>query len=208
LNAGILTLVWLYLPIPEDLKFFLLLLLPVLLSGGMHEDGLADAADGIFGGQSKERRLQIMKDPLVGSYGVVSLVLYFLGYYLALKNIPSEMMVKALCIVLPLSRLIAPLLVSVLPYVRTKQEESRAIAYLGTERAHASWSILWVLPLVSLVREENLGVGLVIAFILVGLGLGLLFKRKLGGITGDCLGAAIKVLELVLLWIIALQFAS
>jgi adenosylcobinamide-GDP ribazoletransferase len=208
LHAGILTLVWLYLPVPEDLKYFLILLLPVLLSGGMHEDGLADAADGIFGGHSKERRLQIMKDPLVGSYGVLSIVLYFLGYYLALKNISSETMVKALCIALPLSRLVAPLLVTALPYVRTKQEESRAIAYLGGDRGHASWSILWVLPVVGLVRADDLGIGLVIGFIVTGVGLGFLFRHKLGGITGDCLGAAIKVTELVLLWIIALQFAK
>ncbi|RYZ48727.1 MAG: adenosylcobinamide-GDP ribazoletransferase [Proteobacteria bacterium] len=206
LHAGILTLVWLYLPVPDDLKYFLILLLPVLLSGGMHEDGLADAADGIFGGHSRERRLQIMKDPLVGSYGVLSIVLYVLGYYLALKNIPGESMVKTLCIALPLSRLVAPLLVSALPYVRTKQEESRAIAYLGSERGNASWSILWVLPVVSLVRGDELGIGLVLGFILSGLGLGLLFRKKLGGITGDCLGAAIKVTELVLIWIVALHF--
>ncbi|RYZ51443.1 MAG: adenosylcobinamide-GDP ribazoletransferase, partial [Proteobacteria bacterium] len=132
--------------------------------------------------------------------------LYVLGYYLALKNIPGESMVKTLCIALPLSRLVAPLLVSALPYVRTKQEESRAIAYLGSERGNASWSILWVLPVVSLVRGDELGIGLVLGFVLSGLGLGLLFRKKLGGITGDCLGAAIKVTELVLIWIVALHF--
>ncbi|MBC7532258.1 MAG: adenosylcobinamide-GDP ribazoletransferase [Oligoflexus sp.] len=207
LNAAVLTLTWQYLPVPLDLKFVLVLLLPVIISGGMHEDGLADAADGLFGGQSPERRLAIMKEPQVGSFGVLALILYILAYYLALKNISTFSMMSAICVAFPLARLQGPILAAWLPYVRP-DAGSKANAYLGSHRLMILWSLIWVLPVAFFVPTLGFGLALLGSFILVTVSAGLLFKSKLGGITGDCLGAAIKISEIVLLWTFALQFSS
>ena len=64
-----------------------MLALGAMLTGGLHEDGLSDTADGLFGGWTRERRLEIMKDSRVGSYGVLALVLVTLVRWSALTAI-------------------------------------------------------------------------------------------------------------------------
>mgnify|MGYP001616156465 CR=1 FL=1 len=199
---GMLAGVWSWLPGPLDFKILQVMVLPVVIGRVMHEDGLADSADGLFGGHTPEKRLAIMKDPQVGSFGVVTMVLYFLAYYLALKNIPEMDLIRVLGIVLPLSRFAAPLLAIALPYVRADQ--SKAKAYLGTNRMLCLWSLLWTLP-IGYFWTHNSIYGLVgSAFALIGCGL--IFHKKLGGVTGDCLGATIKCIELAGLWSFAFAY--
>jgi adenosylcobinamide-GDP ribazoletransferase len=75
------------LAVPAGATAALTLALLVLLSGGLHEDGLADAADGLFGGHTAERRLEIMKDSRIGSYGAMALVLVLILRWSALSAI-------------------------------------------------------------------------------------------------------------------------
>lgn len=208
LNVLLLALVLRYLPIPEDGLLFLCLLLPILISGGMHEDGLADAADGLLGGTDREKRLAIMKDPRVGSFGVMALVLLLLGQFLALRTIPADFRLSALAFALPTSRWIASLLAQVLPYARS-DAQSRASAYLSRSFFGYLWPTLWTVP-----AFLTLDAPLPFAFVLFGLALFLggslafFFHRKLSGITGDCLGAAVKIAELIFLWAFALCFGA
>lgn len=192
--------VLLRLPLPEDGLLFLCLVLPILISGAMHEDGLADAADGLLGGQNRERRLEIMKDPRVGSYGVIAIVLVMLGQFLALRAIPPAFRLTALAFAFPMSRCIAALLSQALPYAR--QDQSRASAYISRSWAGCLWPLLWTFPVFFIVapdlRLPLLGLSLTACGIL-----GFFFHRKLGGVSGDCLGAAVKICELLLLWIFA-----
>ena len=206
LNVLLLAMLYTFLEVPADLKLFLILVIPVLLSGGMHEDGLADSADGLFGGLNKERRLAIMKDPRVGSFGVLSLVLYSLGYFLALKNLPAFAVISALAIALPLARLSGPLLAALLPYARAEVDANKAKHYLSGNRKKLVFSCFWCLPILLFMPTPTFGAVLILGFALTLFGCGWFFKKKLGGITGDCLGAAIKITELVLLWLIALHF--
>ena len=60
----------------------------LLLTGALHEDGLADFFDGMGGGTSRERILQIMKDSHIGTYGVLGLIMYFLFFYNAMQELP------------------------------------------------------------------------------------------------------------------------
>ncbi len=186
--------------LPDDALIFLCLLLPILVTGGMHEDGLADAADGLFGGQTPERRLQIMKDPTVGSFGVIALCLLLLGEYLALKNISSGLRLQALAFALPVSRCFAVLLLKALPYLSS--EKSRAAAYIQPASLGFLWTILWTLP--ALLWLPSFNMSLLLVALLSFASIWWLCRQKLGGVTGDCLGAAVKVNELVLLWTIAI----
>jgi adenosylcobinamide-GDP ribazoletransferase len=74
----------LWLSLPAGVAAALALLTAALLTGGLHEDGLADTADGLMGGHTKERRLEIMKDSRIGSYGTLALLLITLIRWSAL----------------------------------------------------------------------------------------------------------------------------
>ena len=76
------------LPIATDTHKSILLILTYLwVSGGIHLDGLADSADGLLSGRSKERILDIMKDSRIGSFGVIGLILYFLVFYISVQTL-------------------------------------------------------------------------------------------------------------------------
>lgn len=71
-----------------NISVFLTMVLSLLLTGAFHEDGLADMADGVGGGMTAERRLEIMKDSRIGTYGSSALIMVLLGKYLLLTDWP------------------------------------------------------------------------------------------------------------------------
>ena len=71
----------------ETHKSVLIILTYLWVSGGIHLDGLADSADGLLSGRSKERILEIMKDSRIGSFGVIGLILYFLVFYVSVQSL-------------------------------------------------------------------------------------------------------------------------
>jgi adenosylcobinamide-GDP ribazoletransferase len=179
----------------NDVALFLALVFPCLLSAGMHEDGLADFADGMLGGHTIPRRLEIMKDPRVGSYGVLALLIVLGGGFLALRNTAIEDQGRALLITAVLSRGICIPLLGTLPYLNHAGSRSQGFI----PQSFHGWRI--VLPLWPLIPVWALTPSIIAALmfpVLFGL-LFLLLRRyllkKLEGLTGDCLGAAIKIAE-------------
>lgn len=86
----------------------------VIATGAMHEDGLADSADGLWGGQSRERRLAIMKDSQIGTYGVLALILAMGLRWSGLSQVsPTDLIAAA-----ALSRAWMPVLMTALPHAR------------------------------------------------------------------------------------------
>ncbi len=176
------------------------------LTGAFHEDGLADTADGLGGGATKARALEIMKDSRIGSYGTVALVLA-LGLKLALVALllqsrgaaPAALAVGAAHV---LSRL-APLFVMArLPYVADAAgAKSKPLADAVSARALAV-GVLWSIPALA-------GVGIAVDALKFAAFIGLwgaavlfmtrLLRRRLQGFTGDTLGATQQVSELALL---------
>lgn len=163
----------------------------VLITGGLHEDGLADLADGFGGGHDRDRRLEIMRDSRVGSYGVLALILV-----LALK-------VQALALVLASGAIWGPILViavlsrffmlavqDVLPAARRDgmgfqaQENGGWRVWAG---AGIAGTVLLVFALYSVGAAAALA--LVFAMLLVSVALAWQAKRLIGGQTGDVLGA-------------------
>lgn len=124
----ILFLALLFLPYPVAL--LLAMVSRLWLTGGLHEDGLADFFDGFGGGISQERILTIMKDSHIGTYGVIALIFYFGIYYTILLQLPPEMAACAILAADPVCKLIAAMTINRLPYARKEEEVKIKMSYL------------------------------------------------------------------------------
>ncbi|MDE2238633.1 MAG: adenosylcobinamide-GDP ribazoletransferase [Rhodospirillales bacterium] len=171
------------------------------LTGAMHEDGLADLADGFGGGRDKARKLEIMRDSRIGSYGVVALVLV-LGLRVAcLAALPAPGMVMRLAAIGALSRALLPVVMLALPPARDDGLGQAVGSQLALGPALAGLALAGVVALLLL---PNLPVVAVMA--LVAAGVCALAKRQIGGFTGDVLGSVQVLAESAGLCALAAQF--
>lgn len=181
--------------LPLSVAIIVAILCRILITGGLHEDGLADFFDGFGGGNSKERILAIMKDSHIGTYGVISLILYFLLLYTILCNLPLHLACLSILAADPLGKFIASLITLVLPYARNEETSKAKIVYNKMSLKTGIVSIVFgLLPFLILMKYSY---WLAIIFpIFVFTALVLLMKRKIGGYTGDCCGAMFLLCEL------------
>ena len=186
--------------LPTSLAVVLGMAATIRLTGAFHEDGWADAWDGLGGGWDKAQALAIMKDSRIGSYGTIALVLVLLAKALALIELAARgpaWAALALVVAHPLSRLASTSLIHHLKYVR--EDESAKSKPLARQLRGAEFAIaaasgmapLIFLPLWSAACA-------LVAAGLVTLYASRLFRRRLGGYTGDCLGAAQQGAELAI----------
>ena len=96
----------------------LLLVLPLLLTGGLHADGFMDTADGVFSGRDRERKLEIMKDSRVGAFGVVSFVMLMFVQYALISDMHPLLLIPALFVMPVIGRFAMVLSVACFPYAR------------------------------------------------------------------------------------------
>lgn len=172
--------------------------LGLLLSGAQHEDGFADSCDGFGGGgPDRARVLEIMKDSRVGAFAVVGLIVLIGLKWLALTELPAAWLLIAPVAAAALSRAAAAALMAVLPYART--EPSRAAPVTSRLRGGrlALPLLLGALPLLALPTGPALAC-LAVAVLVWAIAAAWL-SRRLGGYTGDCLGATQQIAELALL---------
>jgi adenosylcobinamide-GDP ribazoletransferase len=177
----------------------------VLITGAFHEDGLADTADGLGGGQTPERRLEIMKDSRVGTYGVIALVLVLGLKIAALASLAPAAAAIALLAAHGAGRGAAVLVMRLSPYAGDALAAKWKPVPDGVRwgevllaLAIAAWP-LFLLPTLNV--AAGLGLGGVLALIIV-----LLARRLIGGHTGDILGAVEQVFELGFLLGLAAAF--
>lgn len=188
--------------LPGTLSAILAVSALVLLTGALHEDGLADMADGVWGGWTRERRLEIMKDSRIGSYGVLVLILSVALRIGALASLPPLQVGWALVAASVLSRTAMVLLWGTLRPAR----RTGLSAHAGRPRA-ATCRLAAVIGIGLCAALLPLGTAALctIAAILAVGSVGLIAWRKIGGQTGDVLGAAQQVAEIaVLLTLVAL----
>ncbi|NTU93448.1 MAG: adenosylcobinamide-GDP ribazoletransferase [Chlorobiaceae bacterium] len=180
-----------------ELAAFLAVAGGVLLTGGLHADGLADLADGFFGGRTRESSLRIMKDPNVGSFGAIALVLLFLFKWIALQRLLHIGSYGPIASGVVLARMAQVVLAERLPYARPGSGTAKAfvdgagLTHLLTAAVSASLLVLLLMrfdPLDTLI--------LVVAALGSAGALGLLAMKKIGGVTGDVLGAVSEMTEL------------
>lgn len=184
--------------LPPSLAVVLSMAATIRATGAFHEDGWADTCDGFGGGWDKMQVLTIMKDSRIGSYGAIGLVLMLLAKALALYEIGFEEdwpVIIALAVAHPLSRFASTSLIATLDYVREDElSKSKPLArrLSGPELALAS--LFGLAPLVLLTPFEAMWVLGAVA--VTTLYAARTFRRRIGGYTGDCLGAAQQGTEL------------
>lgn len=180
----------------------------IFVTGALHEDGLADVADALGGAASPARALAIMKDSRVGSYGVLALIASLALRVLLLACMGIVQPFLAVCVIVGshvISRFFPLLLIRLLPYART-DDSSKTVQAMGEMHAVSLWSAaLWCLPLalcywlpqgawlVAILGVATLA-SAVAAWAMYGW-----FRKRLGGYTGDCLGATQQVCDMVFL---------
>ncbi|MBO3760726.1 adenosylcobinamide-GDP ribazoletransferase [Ciceribacter sp. L1K22] len=194
---------------PELLVGFLVVATQIVSSGALHEDGLADCADGLFGGRDRDRMLAIMKDSRVGSYGVLALVLAVgirASAIAAVADAQSPLVgAVALLIAAILSRSAMVWHWSSLPQARpdgvaaaagAPDRSARRIAVIsGVALCLVLGTVEFIVPAVLLAITASAVTGQVFASFVT---------RKIGGHTGDTIGASQQIAEIVTLLCLAL----
>lgn len=181
---------------PPTIAVLLGIAVTVVVTGAFHEDGLSDTLDGLGGGLSREQALAIMKDSRIGNYGAIGIVLALLTKFVVLTELavlPAPTFVVTLIAGHALSRLTATTLIFTLDYARAAGKSKPLATRMGKgELAFAALCglapCLWLPP-----------AQLAVALLLVALVTALCarwFVRRLGGYTGDCLGATQQLTEL------------
>ena len=189
---------------PPFVRATLILVLWVLMSGALHLDGFLDACDGIFGGFTPQKRLEIMHDERVGAFGMAGGVLLLLLKFTTLGALPNPN--AALLLVPTLSRWGISLALIAYPYARD-QGVGRAIKDNAGWRQLALASVMAILTAWFTFQWMGL-IALVIAGMIVWLAATFILRR-IPGLTGDIYGALNELVELVLIVIfVAWQFTA
>lgn len=185
--------------LPYTVAILLAIAVRLLITGALHEDGLADFLDGFGGGGSNRQRiLDIMKDSHIGTYGVITLLLYHLLLFAALFSMSPIMATLTVLAATPYARMVTAELILMMPYARQEDEAKSKTVY----RKFNAWAgiglaIQGLLPMVWYLWYTELSWEVII-FIpcLVMYFLYLLIWNKLRGYTGDCCGAVCLLVEL------------
>jgi adenosylcobinamide-GDP ribazoletransferase len=171
----------------------------LLVTGAFHEDGLADTVDGFGGGRDKDQVLAIMKDSRIGSFGAIGITLVLLAKFNALQTIDAWHGMRRLALALvaghALSRFASTTLIVALHYVR--EDESSKSKPLVRTLSVARLSLAAAFGLVPCLLLVHSGVWVALGLTaVVTVMAARYFVRRIGGYTGDCLGATQQAAEL------------
>jgi adenosylcobinamide-GDP ribazoletransferase len=166
----------------------------VLITGCLHEDGVADVADGFGGGWTKDQILLILKDSRIGSYGATALTLSLLARYLLLASLPIGHFAAYVISAQLLCRWSSLPLSYFLPPAREQEGQGARIARLTSLHTLLFGSIFSFAVVVFALRWSAVG-PLLVAMLAVALS-GWLYRKKIGGVTGDCFGATNQLTEI------------
>lgn len=199
--GGLLWAVAVYLPAVPIVKGAIITALWVWITGGLHLDGLSDTVDGFVGGYGdEERTLDIMKDPHIGAMGVMAIVVaILLKFALVVGVSQANGNLLGLIFVPILGRLSLLYLLLTTPYIRQNGLGSALSAYLPKQLT----VVVFLLSLLNVfILPIQLAIGLIIVFFLMVFYLQYWFKKRIGGITGDTLGAGLEIVEVTMLMLI------
>ncbi|WP_299848406.1 adenosylcobinamide-GDP ribazoletransferase [uncultured Roseovarius sp.] len=185
--------------LPDIAVALLCLATLVIVTGALHEDGLADTADGLWGGWTREKRLEIMKDSHIGTYGVLTLIVITVARWIALWLLFQTGIAAAVAALLAacmLSRATMPSLMATLPHAR-----DTGLSHSVGSTSRASAAIAWAIALAAALLLT--GGGAIWAALWAGMicgAIAMIARRKIGGQTGDILGATQQISEVVVLF--------
>lgn len=188
-----------WLGLPSALLAGATLLLLIMMSGALHEDGLADCADGFWGGMDRDRRLAIMKDSRIGAYGVLALIIA-LGWRWVALAAAFDMGAFWVAIVVPavVSRAAMVWVMQALPHARDtglSQSVGRPTRSVALAAVALAGVIGAVLLGISIVWVALVSAAVTLAVCAVA-------RAKIGGQTGDVLGATQQIVEIAALTVL------
>ncbi len=198
-----LTSVALWFGLPAPLAAALFLAAQITLTGAMHEDGLADSFDGLWGGWTRDKRLDIMKDSHIGTYGVLSLGVSMLARWSALTLILSADAWAALLAVAALSRAAMPCVMAVLPHARSNGLSH----HVGRPLPITALIGAALAALFALIMPDTPALLLILTVIATTILWAKIAQSKIGGQTGDILGATQQLTEVTALMVLAASLA-
>ncbi|MGH8809393.1 MAG: adenosylcobinamide-GDP ribazoletransferase, partial [Noviherbaspirillum sp.] len=184
--------------LPHVVAVLLSTIAAIYVTGAFHEDGFADTCDGLGGGTTRQRVLEIMSDSRIGAYGAIGIGLLLALKCVVLTCVPPQLVAAALLAGHPLSRLAATALIWQLDYVKA-EGKAKPLAQKMSGAEFLVASLTAVLPIALLVFADwiswqAIAAG-VAAVILSALWLARKFVQRIGGYTGDCLGAVQQFTE-------------
>ena len=177
--------------LPFEIALLLSIASTILLTGAFHEDGLADTVDGLGGGWSKEQVLAIMVDSRIGSYGAIGLVLVLLTKYQSLSYQTAALIPASLVAGHALSRLCAVLVMVTQSYVKAEGKSKPIAAKLNINELIIA-TFFGLAPMAFL---ELKFLAALLPVVMVWLWFSAKIKSRIGGYTGDCLGAMQQLTE-------------
>ena len=196
---------------PHTVAVLMSMAATIFATGAFHEDGLADSADGLGGGWQREQVLTIMQDSRLGTYGAVALFFALMAKFQLLTAMHAEPVMMILICAHALSRLSAVWMMTALTYAKADINSSGKAKPLATEISRCdSWlaNLFGLLPLFILlwmiqttIQHWQITLGYA-CFLAAAIGAGwfwwlALLQRKLGGYTGDTLGAIQQISEIM-----------
>lgn len=190
--------------LPPPIVSALLIVALVIITGAHHLDGLMDSFDGIVIGKSKERRLEIMTDSRVGSFGIIAAILLLLLKYTSFISLPPVMMMPALLLMPTISRWLMVSALFNFPYAKSF---GMGLAF----KQGSTWQRFTIATLIAIIASMLLlswqGIVILAALWLIIFGIASYFSSRLGGLTGDVYGAINELSEvLVLIFIVILTW--
>jgi len=181
---------------PISIAIILSMATSIIITGAFHEDGFADVCDGFGGGWTKAQILAIMKDSRLGTYGVTGITLILLLKFSALQAIPAEMVPIILIAGHSLSRFATSTIIFTHDYVRDNDNSKvKPVAKQLSRQGLIIAGIFGIAPLLLLPSYYCLLA--IIPVFLTTIYLAHFFTKKIGGYTGDCLGAIQQMTEIV-----------
>ncbi len=178
----------------RPLTVLVVVLVMLIVTGGLHEDGLADCADAFGGGWTREDRLRILKDSRIGSFGAIAVVLSLGARILLLATLPAGTVLSYLVSAQVLARWTPLPLGAILQPARGEEGQGGRIAGKTSWFAVALGTLLAMVVVCYFLQfsawRPIAAVSAVATFS------GMYYQRRIGGVTGDCMGATIQISEI------------
>jgi adenosylcobinamide-GDP ribazoletransferase len=174
------------------------------LTGALHEDGLADVADGFGGGRGRAAKLAIMRDSRIGTYGMLALLVGFSARLSALANLPVSLVIPALIVAHTLGRAVIPALAANMPFAR---DDGLGKSAGRPELSSVIIALLLAIVIALLCLPPKEALLAMLFSVIAAAAVAALAWRQIGGVTGDVFGATEQVVEAAVLITLAAQFS-
>lgn len=186
--------------LPAFLVDIIVIVTLIGLAGAFHLDGFADTVDGLAGGKDRGKTLSIMRDSQIGSFAVVGLALLLILKIHALMGVPAEVKDMTLLIMPVLGRWSTVQLAYGFSYARSGPGTALLFTQFAEKKEYVISTIITAVILICFFHLKGLGIFLIIAALTYLFGL--FFKKRIGGVTGDIMGASCELTEVLTLLMI------